>query len=81
MWKGLWKSRNMTVAVKKVIDLPEAEVSLWIWYHILAHSTLRLLLFVGTNFSELGIEQVIYYLPPYTIGCASVEDVHYWKWA
>jgi len=39
VWKGLWKSRNMTVAIKKVTDLPEAEVSLWLWYHILAYST------------------------------------------
>ena len=28
VWKGLWKSRNMTVAIKRVIDLPETEVSL-----------------------------------------------------
>lgn len=26
VWKGHWKSRDMTVAIKKVIDLPEREV-------------------------------------------------------
>ena len=28
VWKGKWKSRNMTVAIKKVMDLPEDGVSL-----------------------------------------------------
>ena len=28
VWRGRWKSRNMTVAIKKVMDLPEDGVSL-----------------------------------------------------
>jgi len=29
VWKGKWKSKNMTVAIKKVMEFPEREVSLY----------------------------------------------------
>lgn len=29
VWKGRWKPKNVTVAIKKVADIPEREVSLW----------------------------------------------------
>ena len=32
VWKGKWKSKNMTVAIK-VMDLPDTEVCLWSDHH------------------------------------------------